>query len=332
MKKQVMLLFFLSIVTIGLMGCSKEETEIIYNEYVVEYSKTEYSSYIESKYINQYSLKEKDILLVSTGDYVEENKYMFNIDNSDWIVQNIKNNNQLNNINMDIETNNTKLKEVDSNINIINNKINQCSIQEERDSLNEEKKELITYKEEINHSILESQRLLTDLKLDIQYADNKISQKAMYNGQVIINDNVLTLYSTEVQVIYNATQEQVKNFSYDKIYDVKLDNVDIGIAKVNYIIPNDEITSKGINSYYKVIFNIETNTKLLRNNIVTIIDKSSDLFIPNDYVKEDEGKFYVNKNGDDVQVVLEKLDNRYKVISGVKEKDILKSYVGNKND
>lgn len=154
----------------------------------------------------------------------------------------------------------------------------------------------------------------------------------MYNGQVIINDNVLTLYSTEVQVIYNATQEQVKNFSYDKIYDVKLDNVDIGIAKVNYIIPNDEITSKGINSYYKVIFNIETNTKLLRNNIVTIIDKSSDLFIPNDYVKEDEGKFYVNKNGDDVQVVLEKLDNRYKVISGVKEKDILKSYVGNKND
>lgn len=149
MKKQVMLLFFLSIVTIGLMGCSKEETEIIYNEYVVEYSKTEYSSYIESKYINQYSLKEKDILLVSTGDYVEENKYMFNIDNSDWIVQNIKNNNQLNNINMDIETNNTKLKEVDSNINIINNKINQCSIQEERDSLNEEKKNLLHIKRKL---------------------------------------------------------------------------------------------------------------------------------------------------------------------------------------
>lgn len=326
MKKKVSLLIIMFVML--LTGCSKQNPELVYDKYKVKYDQVEYSAYVDSKIVKQYTIDDRSTLKVSTGDYVEENQILFNIKNPEALAENIKYNNQVNNINADITKYTNRLNEINNKIKEVDNNLSKCNNDEDKNTYNLEKQSLESSKQEIEDSIVELQRNLNDLNVDIQYSDNKENETALFKGQVVIDQGILNLYSKDMQIVYNATQDQINDFSYDKNYEIILNNENIGTAKMKYVIPNDENTTKGINSYYKIVFEIETEKELLRNTVVKIINVSQDIYIPKEYVKEIDKKFYVKKKGKEIKVELEKENSQYKVISGVNINDILESYIG----
>lgn len=347
----IILAFF----TLSLIGCEKKDSKIIYDTYTVKYADLTYTGYVESVNKKSYTLTDSNELKVSNGELVEKDQPLFTIDISDYQHEEEKINNQINNIYTDIASNENKIKSLKDEITIIDNKmiIYQNNVKKEvlldEELVDGEKKkneennkdieiESLEYKSEKKllqeeiESLLEEniqlERQIKELDFELGYIKYKDKEVSPFKGQVIIEEDIITIYSLECEVIYNATQEQTALFSNKKEYILNINNKDVGLATMKYIIPNDDVTERGITSIYKIGFTIDTEENLLRNNIVNIIERSNELSIPYDYVYEDEGKYFVKLNDNEVEVNLIKDKSYYIVISGIKENDILQSYEG----
>ena len=308
MKKMVT--FIISILFIfNICSCAKNDKKNEYDTYEVKSNSTSFAGYVDSKNYKSYMITEDSILSVNNGDIVTKGQELYKTNNQNS-AENAKKNN--------------KLRQLTNNSNEISDKIASCTDPLAIQEYTAEKQDVENSIEEVKSSKLELERSLSDLKIDIQYESQ--SETADFDGQIIINDSMLELYSLNYEIVYNATQQQVNLFEKDKQYKVEMNDEEIGTAILRYIIPNDDLTNKGTSSYYKVVFDIETDKTLLRNNIINIIDINDELSIPEDYVKEEDGEFFVKKEAVETKVNLEKDKSSYKVISGINKGDILESY------
>lgn len=322
MKKKIIFIVMIACI-FNLYSCGANNKKEEYEIYEVNYDRTVYSAYIESKYYKNYILSDDAVPLVSSGDIVEAGQEIYKVDNTNN-AETIKRVNKINEINSDIETCNKKITGLISNKNDVIKKISTCSDINLKEQYLEKEKEIVHSIEQLENSKVELQRSLSDLNVDKQYEDQP--KLSTFKGQVIVGDGVIELYSLDFQIVYNASQQQVNTFSNQIDYKVEVNDKEIGIAHLKYIIPNDELTSKGTSAYYKVVFDIETSENILRNTVVKIIDTNTKILIPEDYVNEEDNKFKVKVNGEEKEVQLQKNESSYEVISGINEHDVLESY------
>lgn len=316
--------FLITIIfTLVLCSCEKKEVKNEYETYQVKSNSIAFSGYVDSKRYKSYMLTDQSIISVNNGDIVEEGQELYKINNSNSI-ETVKNNNRLKNIKQDIELCNNKISALKKKRTEVEKTMTSCSDPLLKEEYKGEKDNIDSSIGELESSRTELQRNLDDINIDIKYENQ--NETATFKGQVIIGDNVLELYSQDYEIVYNALQQQVNLFEKGKEYKVEMNGEEIGTALLKYVIPNDELTNKGTNSYYKVVFDINTDKSLMRNNVVNIIDKSNEILIPKDYVREDGEEYFMKINGSEVQVQLQKEESSYKVISGVNEGDVLESY------
>lgn len=323
MKK--ILTFIVSILFIfSICSCSKSDKKKEYETYEVKSNYISFSGYIDSKSYKSYMISDGIILSVNNGDIVTKGQELYKI-NNDNNAETIKNNNKISNMEQDIASCDDKIKKLTNNSNEIAKKIESCEDLALIEEYKIKKSDLDNSIEEMKKLKLDFERGLRDLKVDIQYETK--NETADFDGQVIINDGMLELYSLSYEVVYNATQQQVSSFEKEKQYKIEMNDEEIGAATLKYIIPNDDLSNKGVSSYYKVVFDINTDKSLLRNNMVNIIDNSNEILVPEDYVQERDGELFVKKNGEEIRVDLEKEKSSYRVIKGIDNGDTLESYM-----
>lgn len=106
----------------NLYSCGANNKKEEYEIYEVNYDRTVYSAYIESKYYKNYILSDDAVPLVSSGDIVEAGQEIYKVDNTNN-AETIKRVNKINEINSDIETCNKKITGLISNKNDVIKKI-----------------------------------------------------------------------------------------------------------------------------------------------------------------------------------------------------------------
>ena len=310
--EKLLIILCIIVISSSLVSCSSNNRqEKIYEHYSLIYEEVRYQGYIDSVRKENYILEGQSSYEVHNGDYIKAGSLLLTSKNNSDEMEKI--NNQINNITTDIQTNEKTIKE--KKIGLRKNDLN--------DEIKQLQKENTDFK-----------RQIAQYKLDLVNLKKQEVKSANFSGQIIISDETATLYSTEMQIIYNSSQNQLDSFNINKEYIVILDEKEIGVTKLKYIIPNDELTDKGNTAYYKVVFELPSQDTLRRNKLVTIIDKNTNLFIPKSYVKESEGKTFIKIENNEKEVNLKKIGTKYMVINGLKEKDILESYIvtGKNND
>ena len=323
MKKFFQILFIIFFIS-NLCSCTKNKKNIKFKNYTMKKEKILYTGYIDSISLKSYVLNDAINLKVMNGDIVEKGQELFTLKNNTNTSQAIKLNNKLKNIKNDIKEYNNKIVKLDEEILELNNKISSSQNESLKNDYKNKKEMLNSSIEEIKKLKKELERTLEDINIDIKYENN--IQLANFKGQVTIKDNILNLYSTNYQIVYNATQEQVSLFQTNKEYPVNCNNKQIGIATLKYIIPNDDLTTKGTIASFKIVFNLVSNESLLRNSTIHIIDKKDYMLIPKNYVKYENKKYFVKINSKEKEIKLQNEKSSYKVINGLQENDILESY------
>lgn len=148
---------------------------------------------------------------------------------------------------------------------------------------------------------------------------------APFDAQVEISQGMMTFYSEEMQFIFQASEKQMQSLrqTSDPLYVRVLDGY--GKLTLESILYDVETSVLGENPNYKMTYNIEwyqNPVGLLYGNSGVMLEVGA-IKVPKDYVLEEDGKYYVIKDGDKIEVIVENKVDYWIVHEGVMVDDIL---------
>lgn len=301
MIKKSLLIFMIFILA---SGCSSNHDNRRREKYTIEYSDIEYIGHIKSLNKVTYTIDNDTEILVKNGQYVDADTKLFSKydDEAEYEVKKARAN----------------ISDLTSDIEHLNNLINKEKSKEIYDD---------STINDLNDSVREKQRTIREINLELEQKKVFKEEKSTFSGQVIYKENNISLYSDTYQVVVVLKQNQINDFSNDETYELTMNDRNIGEAKFECILPSEENSLESSLSKYEAVFNIESDYKFNRDMVVTIVRKSNEIVIPSIYVKTDNKKHYVLRNGKQIEIDVKKnIGDNFILKSGLNEGDIIESF------
>lgn len=148
---------------------------------------------------------------------------------------------------------------------------------------------------------------------------------APFDAQVEISHGMMTFYSEELQFVFRASEKQMQSLRQtpETLYVRALEGY--GKLTLESVLYDAETSVLGEIPNYKMTYNIEWYQNpigLLYGNSGVMLE-SGDIKVPKDCVFEEDGNYYVIKDGNKVNVVVENKVDYWIVHEGVMVDDIL---------
>lgn len=137
---------------------------------------------------------------------------------------------------------------------------------------------------------------------------------AKCDGLVMINSGTIYVYSNAVDFVFTTSAQNFQKFyASDTKYNLQYNNEIVGTIELSYYVPSQT------EDMYDLVYTITSSKAvLLLTNTYAYMVSAEEIFIPATYIsKNDNGDFYVLKNGEEVKVDAVMVDGQYKMISGL---------------
>lgn len=137
---------------------------------------------------------------------------------------------------------------------------------------------------------------------------------AKCDGVVVIDETTLYVYSNTVDFIFTTTAQNFQKFyNFDTKYNLQYNNEIVGTIELSYCVPSQT------EDMYDLIYTVDcSDDVMLLTNTYAYLVSDEGVFIPDAYISQnDDGDFYVMKDGEEVKVKAAMVDGQCKLISGL---------------
>lgn len=137
---------------------------------------------------------------------------------------------------------------------------------------------------------------------------------AKCDGLVVIDSNIIYVYGNTVDFRFTTTAQNFQKFyTPETQYNLQYNNEIVGTIELSYYVPSQT------EDMYDLVYTVSStkDVRLLTNTYAYMVS-GEEIFIPTAYISQnDNGDFYVLKNGEEVKVEVTVIDGQYKMISGL---------------
>jgi hypothetical protein len=288
-----------------LSGCSSEEVPVAQVEdYKVETNVVEYDAKIVP-------IKKEIIKIDETMNVVVKNAEDVTVGSVLYEIIDNKSVQQVESIKYELDLDYAELKKV--NDNILATSLEDpmlITLREQRDSIDRKIK-------------------TSEFNLKTYPTGEKVTAK--FNGKVAIDNQTgdLIITSNDYGVELNSNFETLKEILDQKVY-ISVDDRNYDLSFENYLPLSGQGQTSG--DGYKVFYKIVGLDKsVIDSQPVALKRDSTDVFVPVVYLVELDGKNYLKVNGSTLEVEVENMAGRVKVLSGVNVGDTI-SIIGEDDD
>lgn len=309
-KLYSILIIFILILT----GCNQESNNK--DQYTVTSTSTSYSGVLKSSKTNTFPIVEGMVLNVVNGQNIEEGNILFSTMDKQAKIQYETSVSERNYTQQDLEILLNKINDLTTKLNNEIDEIQKQTLTSEIESLKEQ---------EINlkRSIQKQDSIIQNIKVQEQIL-------APYSAQVKVTDQNITIESTEKQAIISLSNVLINDFNKDISYKLLLDNKTYELSYQSEVF--NQTKSNDTQAYYDIAFNIINPDDLRNGYPIEIKSTIEKIYVPNDYVIEKDDKFFVVKDGNQIEIKAIKVDSRFEVINGLKANDIIDLPIKENND